>query len=136
MMNVVVMGCGRIGTQIVTALWKEGHRVTVLDSVGESFLSLPKELRELENTTYVSDGILEEELIEAGIQHADVFVAVSNRDNRNALAAQKAQHIFNTPKVVCRVGDPERQEMYNKLGLATVSSTKVTSALILEAVLP
>ena len=136
MMNVVVMGCGRIGTQIVTTLWKEGHRVTVLDSVGESFLSLPKELRELENTTYVSDGILEEELIEAGIQHADVFIAVSNRDNRNALAAQKAQYIFNTPKVVCRVGDPERQEMYNNLGLATVSSTKVTSALILEAVLP
>ena len=136
MMNVVVMGCGRIGTQIVTALWKEGHRVTVLDSVGESFLSLPKELREMENTSYVSDGILEEELIEAGIQHADVFVAVSTRDTRNALAAQKAQHIINTPKVVCRVGDPERQEMYNNLGLATVSSTKVTSALILEAVLP
>ena len=135
MMNVVVMGCGRIGTQIVIALWKEGHRVTVLDSVGESFLSLPKEFRDLENSTYVSDGILEEELIEAGIQKADVFIAVSNRDNRNALAAQKAQHIFNTPKVVCRVGDPERQEMYNNLGLATVSSTKVTSALILEAAL-
>lgn len=135
-MNVVVMGCGRIGTQIVTALWKEGHHVTVLDSVGESFLTLPKELREMEDTTFVSDGILEEELIEAGIQDADVFVAVSNRDNRNALAAQKASHIFNVPKVVCRVGDSDRQDMYNRLGLATVSSTKVTSALILEAVLP
>ena len=90
----------------------------------------------MEGATIVSDGILEEELIEAGIQDADVFVAVSNRDNRNALAAQKAKHIFNVPKVVCRVGDSERQEMYNRLGLATVSSTKVTSALILEAVLP
>ena len=69
-MNVVVMGCGRIGTQIVIALWKEGHNVTVLDSVGESFLSLPKELQELEGATIVSDGILEEELIEAGIQDA------------------------------------------------------------------
>jgi trk system potassium uptake protein TrkA len=135
-MNVVVMGCGRIGTQIVTALWKDGHHVTVLDSVQESFLTLPKELREMEDTTFVSDGILEEELIEAGIQDADVFVAVSNRDNRNALAAQKAKHIFNVPKVVCRVGDPDRQEMYTRLGIAAVSPTKVTSALILEAVFP
>jgi trk system potassium uptake protein TrkA len=135
-MNVVVMGCGRIGTQIVTALWKDGHHVTVLDSVQESFLTLPKELREMEDTTFISDGILEEELIEAGIQDADVFVAVSNRDNRNALAAQKAKHIFNVPKVVCRVGDPDRQEMYTRLGIAAVSPTKVTSALILEAVFP
>ena len=135
-MNVVVMGCGRIGTQIVTALWKDGHRVTVLDSVGESFLTLPKELREMEGTTFVSDGILEEELIEAGIEDADVFVAVSNRDNRNALAAQKAKHIFKVPKVVCRVDDPDRQDMYIHLGLAAVSPTKITSALILEAVFP
>ncbi len=135
-MNVIVMGCGRIGTQVATSLWRDGHRVTVLDTVPESFLSLPRELREMEGATIVCDGILEEELIAAGIQEADVFVAVSNRDNRNALAAQRAKHIFNVQNVVCRVGDLERQEMYNQLGLAAVSPTKITSALILEAVFP
>lgn len=135
-MNIIVMGCGRIGTQIATSLWQEGHRVTVLDTVPESFLSLPKELRETEGATIVCDGILEEELIDAGIREADVFVAVSNRDNRNALAAQRAKHIFNVPNVVCRVGDLERQEMYTKLGLSAISPTKITSALILEAVFP
>ncbi|MDE2802155.1 MAG: NAD-binding protein [Chloroflexota bacterium] len=135
-MNVIVMGCGRIGTQIAITLWREGHQVTVLDPVPESFLSLPMELRETEGSTIVCDGILEEELIHAGIKEADVFVAVSNRDNRNAMAAQRAKHIFNVPHVVCRVGDVERQEMYNKLGLAAISPTKITSALILEAVFP
>ena len=133
-MNVIVMGCGRVGTQIATSLWREGHRVTVLDNVPESFLSRPRELRETEGATIVCDGILEAELIDAGIREADLFIAVSNRDNRNAMAAQRAKHIFNVPQVVCRVGDIERQEMYNKLGLAAISPTKITSALILEAV--
>ena len=52
------------------------------------------------------------------------------------MAAQRAKHIFNVPQVVCRVGDVDRQDMYNKLGLAAISPTKITSALILEAVFP
>ena len=132
-MHVLIMGCGRAGGLIVEALIRGGHSVTVMDTDEENFRRLPDSP---EITPLVGDGTLSEDLKRAGVENADVFVAVSNRDNRNALAAQKAKHIFNVPKVVCRVGDPERQEMYSRLGLATVSSTKVTSALILEAVLP
>ena len=135
-MRVIVMGCGRLGAQVATTLWRDGHQVTVLDTVAESFLSLPRELQETEGATIVCDGILEDELIDAGIREADVFVAVSNRDNRNALAAQRALHIFRVPKVVCRVGDTERQEMYASLGLAAISPVKITSGLILDAVYP
>ena len=135
-MNVLVMGCGRIGAQVAETLWAQGHRVAVMDAEPEAFLLLPKELRELEDTTFVGDGTLDEDLVKAGIREADVFVAVAVRDNRNALAAQKAKLIFKVPRVVCRVGDPVRQDMYSQLGLNAVSPTKVTAGLILEAVMP
>lgn len=133
-MKVIVMGCGRVGAQTATALWSQGHQVTVIDTEPQNFLVLPKELQELEGGTILGDGTLAEDLVRAGIEEADVFVAVAQRDNRNALAAQKAKHIFKVPKVVCRIGDPERQELYNQLGLVAVSPTKVTSSMILQAV--
>lgn len=127
------MGCGRIGAQVAAVLWREGHDVTVLDTEPESFLLLPKEMREQERTTILADGTDEEDLARAGIEEAEVFVAATSLDTRNALAAQKAKHIFKVPRVVCRVGDPVRQELYNHLGLIAVSPTKVTAALMLEA---
>ena len=127
------MGCGRVGSHVATELWQQGHRVTVLDTEPESFLLLSQEMLEAEGTTLVGDGTLEEDMIRAGIQEADLFIAVSLGDSRNALAAQKAQHIFHVSRVVCRIGDPVRQEMYGKLGLQALNPTKATSAQILEA---
>ena len=133
-MRVIVMGCGRIGSHIATTLWRHDHQVTVIDTEPESFLLLPPEMVEQDGTTLVGDGTLEEDLHRAGIDEADVFVAVSVRDSRNALAAQKAKHIFNIPRVVCRIGDPVRQEMYRSLGMEAVSPTESTSTSILRAV--
>ncbi|MBI4233368.1 MAG: TrkA family potassium uptake protein [Chloroflexi bacterium] len=133
-MKVMVMGCGRVGSQVAAALWGEGHQVVVLDTAPESFLMLPREMRETEGVAILGDGTLDEDLIRAGIESVDLFIAVSSRDNRNALAAQKAKQIFRVPRVVCRIGDPVRQEMYSQLGLMVVSPTKVTSGLILGTI--
>ncbi|MCH8346709.1 MAG: TrkA family potassium uptake protein [Chloroflexi bacterium] len=133
-MRVIIMGCGRIGSHIATTLWRHNHQVTVMDTEPESFLLLPPEMVEQDGTTLVGDGTLEDDLHLAGIDEAEVFVAVSVRDSRNALAAQKAKHIFSVPRVVCRIGDPVRQEMYRNLGMEAVSPTESTSTSILRAV--
>ena len=133
-MKVVVMGCGRIGAEVATRLWREGNQVTVLDLESESFFRLPRELREMEGATLVGNGMVEEDLRRAGIQGADVFLAVAASDSRNALAAQKAKYTFQVVRVVCRVGDLARKEMYQNLGLTAVSPTDLTTDLIVNAV--
>ena len=107
----------------------EGHTVTVLDANEENLRRLPDSLG---ITTLLGDGTLEEDLRQAGIEEADMFVAVENRDARNALAAQKVRYLFNTAKVVCHINDPVRQEMYRELGLEAMNPTKSVSAMILD----
>ena len=129
-MNIVIMGCGRVGATVARTMASEGHTVTVLDANEENLRRLPDSLG---ITTLLGDGTLEEDLRQAGIEEADVFVAVENRDAKNALAAQKVQYMFNTPKVVCHINDSLRQEMYRELGLEALSPTKTISAMILDA---
>ncbi|MBF8266927.1 MAG: trk system potassium uptake protein TrkA [Dehalococcoidia bacterium] len=124
------MGCSRVGILVATAMGKEGHAVVVLDPSAEGLRRLPQELQE---EAMVGDGTLEDDLRRAGIESMDVFVAVSDMDTDNALAAQMAQHVFRVSRVVCRIDDPARCEMYTELGLKAVSSTRLTSDLILEA---
>jgi trk system potassium uptake protein TrkA len=133
-MKVVIMGCGRIGAEVATRLWQDGNQVAVLDVEPESFYRLPQGLREMDGATLVGNGMLEDDLMSVGIRGADVFVAVTASDSRNTLAAQKARHVFQVPRIVCRVGDLARKEMYQKLGLTAVSPTDVTSVLIVDAV--
>ena len=128
------MGCGRIGSEVASRLWQNGNQVIVLDLEPENFFRLPGGLRDTEGATLVGDGTLQKTLDVAGLNQADVFVAVDVRDSRNALAAQKAKYIFHVPHVVCRIGDPVRQRMYRDLGLTAVSPTELTSNLILEAI--
>ena len=128
------MGCGRIGSEVASRLWQNGNQVIVLDLESENFFRLPAGLRDTEGATLVGDGTLQKTLDVAGLNQADVFVAVDVRDSRNALAAQKAKYIFHVPRVVCRIGDPVRQQMYRDLGLTAVSPTELTSNLILEAI--
>lgn len=125
------MGCGRVGALVATALWSEGHQVMVMDTNAESFRRLPQDLQD---TAVVGDGTLEEDLRKAGIEEADSLVAVSARDTSNLLAAQMAKHVFRIKKVVCRVNDPARYEIYTQLGLEAVSPTQIISDLIIQAV--
>lgn len=126
-MNIVIMGCGRVGAQLAAKMDAEGHKVTIIDIEPYSFRRLPLTFR---GTALVGNGLDEDLLKKAGIEETDVFVAVTQGDNRNVMAAQIAKHIFNVPKVACRIYDPIREEMYRNLGLETCSSTLVIAELL------
>ena len=131
-MNIVIMGCGRVGAQLAAMLDEEGHTVTILDRDTYSFRRLPANFR---GTALVGDGIDEDTMIRAGIEEADAFVAVTQGDNRNVMASQIAKHIFNVPTVACRVYDPLRAEMYHALGLQTISPTTVGANLLKDLIM-
>jgi trk system potassium uptake protein TrkA len=128
-MKVLIMGCGRVGARLATVLDEEGHEVTVLDNDTYSFRRLPASFG---GTALFGNGIDEEALKKAGIEEADVFVALTQGDNRNVMSCQIAKHIFNVPRVMCRIYDPLREEMYSTLGLETISPTKVFAQLLKE----
>lgn len=131
-MNIIIMGCGRVGAQLAALLDRDGHKVTVLDVEQYSFRRLPDNFG---GTALVGDGTDEAALKEAGIEDADVFVSVTQGDNRNVMAAQIAKHIFNVPKVVCRIYDPLRKDMYSDLGLETMSPTIVGANILRDMIL-
>jgi len=128
-MKVVIMGCGRVGARLATLLDAEGHLVTVLDTDTYSFRRLPPIFN---GTALLGDGTDEESLRKAGIEEADAFVAVTQGDNRNVMAAQIAKHIFNVPKVICRIYDPLRRELYNTLGIEAFSPTTIFAQMLKE----
>lgn len=130
-MNVLIMGCSRVGAQLATAMDAEGHKVTILDIEPYSFRRLPSAFK---GTALIGNGLNQDTLKKAGIGKADVFVAVTQGDNRNVMAAQIAKHIFNVPKAVCRIYDPIREEMYRNLGLVTISPTTVGAELLQRAI--
>ena len=128
-MKVVIMGSGRVGAQLAGLLDAGGHQVTILDNEAYSFRRLPHDFG---GTAIVGNGLDQEVLKRAGIEDADAFMAVTQGDNRNVMAAQIAKHIFNVPKVVCRIYDPLRQELYSSLGLEAISPTAVFAGMLKE----
>lgn len=127
-MNVVIMGCGRVGSRLAVMLEREGHQVTTVDVNAYQFTRFLPE--SFEGRKIAGNGIDQDVLRRAGIEEADAFVAVTAGDNRNVMAAQIAKHIFGVPRVVCRIYDPIREEMYQRLGLRTISPTKVMAQLL------
>jgi trk system potassium uptake protein TrkA len=130
--KIVVMGCGRVGARIASILDHNGHQVTVVDTDSRAFRRLPAGFT---GGTVIGTGIDEDVLREAGIEEAVAFIAVTNGDNRNIMAAQVAQLVFNVPEVICRIYDPVREDIYRRLGLTTVCPTTTVSALILDHVI-
>jgi len=128
-MKVVIMGCGRTGARLAGLLDAEGHLVTILDIDTYSFRRL---VPDFGGTALLGNGIKEESLKKAGIEEADAFVAVTQGDNRNIMAAQIAKHIFNVPKVICRIYDPIRRELYNTLGIEAFSPTTIFAQMLKE----
>ena len=122
MKKVVIMGCGRTGGRLANLLDAAGFSVTVMDVDAYSFRRL---LPDYKGKVLAGNGIDIESLKKAGIEEADVFVAVTQGDNRNIMAAQIAKYIFNVPRVICRIYDPLRQEFYQTLGLETISPTTI-----------
>jgi trk system potassium uptake protein TrkA len=129
-MKVVIMGCGRVGAELAGILDREGHQVTVLDIDPDSFSQLPADFH---GSVVVGNGIDQDVLGRVGVADADAFVAVTPGDNRNAMASQMAKHLFGVRKVVCRIFDPIREEMYRSLGMETIGPTRVVAGHLQEA---
>jgi trk system potassium uptake protein TrkA len=130
-MNVIIMGCGRVGARLAGLLDIEGHSVTILDIETYSFRRLPAEFG---GTALVGDGMDEEVLKKADIEKADVFVAVTEADNHNIMAAQIAKHLFNVPKVICRIYDPLRRELFNSLGIEALTPTTTFAQMLKDKI--
>ena len=124
--KVLIIGCGRVGSRLANEMSLQGHEVTIVDRTQSSFdLFASRGVlgSDFSGNAVVGDGCDAEVLRRAGIESADVFIAVTDGDNRNIMASQIAQHVFKVPKVVARIYDPVREEAYHKLGLHTYCPT-------------
>jgi trk system potassium uptake protein TrkA len=120
--KVLIMGCGRLGARIAAMLDQRGHDVTILDINSAAFRRLPPSFG---GTKAVGNGMDAETLERAGIREADAFIAVTQGDNRNYFASQLAREVFRVPRVLCRIYDPQRAELFRELGIETYSPTSV-----------
>lgn len=131
--HVVIVGCGRVGSTLGRELVSAGHTVAVIDRKAEAFSRLGESFT---GQKIMGIGFDRDVLIEAGIQKAGALAAVTNGDNSNILIARVAREEFGIERVVARIYDPKRAEIYERLGIATVATVKWTSERILRRILP
>jgi trk system potassium uptake protein TrkA len=131
--HIVIMGCGRVGSTLARSLEKRGHTVAVIDQNTEAFRRLGPDF---DGQTIKGVGFDREVLVEAGIERAQAFAAVSNGDNSNILAARVVRETFDVHNVVARIYDPGRAEVYERLGIPTVATVRWTSDQVLRRLLP
>lgn len=131
-MNVLIMGCGRLGARVAITLDQAGHQVTVLDTQSSSFRRLPGTFT---GTKVVGNGMDGPVLERVGIAHMDAFMAVTQGDNRNYFASQMAKEIYRVPRVLCRIYDPVREQIFSELGLETFSPTRLGAQVMVDMLL-
>ena len=130
-MRVIIIGCGRVGARTAAELDSRGEHVTVIDSDQRAFSRLPPTFG---GVTVRGSGTDEDILRGAGAEMADLLMALTEGDNRNALGAQLGKHIFGIPRVIAKINDPLRAEAYRTLGLETMCRTVVLAdALVMAA---
>ena len=127
------MGCGRVGSTIAHSLEASGHSVAVVDQDAGAFRRLGPDFR---GTQVTGVGFDRDTLIEAGIEKAAAFAAVSNGDNSNIISARVARETFGVEHVVARIYDPRRAEVYARLGIPTVATVRWTADEMLRRLLP
>ncbi|MGH2691628.1 MAG: potassium channel family protein [Actinomycetota bacterium] len=120
-MHCVIMGCGRVGAEMTIQLSKGGHSVAIIDKRKEAFDRLPPGF---DARTIVGIGFDREILEQAGIKEADAFIAVSNGDNSNIVSARVAREHYHVPKVIARIYDPRRAEIYERLNIPTIATVR------------
>ena len=130
-MKIIIMGCGRVGSQVSQLLVTHGHEITVIDHDANALARLGTDFR---GKVVRGVGFDRNVLIEAGVETAEGFIAASSSDNANIVAARTARSIFRVPRVVARLYDPVRAEVYHRLGLTTISSTLWGAERIVEVV--
>lgn len=131
-MNIIIVGCGRVGSQLALLLSQEGHNVVIVDKNPESFKRLGGAFN---GVTAAGNGFDEVFLKELKIDRQDAFVAVTSGDNTNLMATQIAKKIFKVPRVIARVYDPKRADIYKKLGMDIISGTALVAAMIRDKII-
>ena len=123
-MNIIIVGCGRVGSQLAMLFSERKDDVVIIDAAAEA---LAKVSRNFEGRTIVGVGFDEDVLLEAGIEECDVLVAATNIDNTNLMISEVGRNLFNVPHVLARLYNPARQSVYLQLGLDFVCGTEVVA---------
>ena len=127
------MGCGRVGSALSLRLIELGHSVAIIDKEESAFVAVGNDFT---GQKVLGVGFDRDTLIEAGIEKAQAFAAVSSGDNSNIVSARVARENFNVPLVVARIYDPRRAKVYERLGIPTVASVAWTTDQVLRRLLP
>ncbi|MBX2999753.1 MAG: TrkA family potassium uptake protein [Caldilineaceae bacterium] len=128
---IVIAGCGRLGSLLANDLSKQGHSVVVIDRDESRFAELSAEFS---GFTIVGDATEIEVLRRAKSNQADCFLAATNRDNVNLMLAQVAKTVFQVPIVIARIFDPSHEVVYQQLGIATISPTRLSAQAFQDAI--
>jgi trk system potassium uptake protein len=131
--HVVIMGCGRVGSALARSLEEGDHSVAVIDREAGAFRRLSPDFQ---GRTVTGIGFDRDTLVEAGIERAHAFAAVSSGDNSNIIAARVARETFGVDNVVARIYDARRAAVYQKLGIPTVATVRWTADQVLRRLLP
>ena len=130
-MHVVIMGCGRVGSRLARRLTKRGHSVAVIDKDPRAFHLLDVDFK---GTKVEGVGFDADVLKKAAIKKADVFLAVSSGDNSNFVSCKIAKDIYRVPKVLARIYDPRRAQIYRRMGIPTVAPVAWATAKISDLI--
>lgn len=131
-MNVMIMGCGRVGARIAGILDQSGHTVTVLDMDAGAFRRLPDGFA---GHRALGNGIDGPTLERYGIREMDAFMACTQGDNRNYFASMLAREVYGVRRVLCRIYDPIREEIFREMGLETFSPTSIGAQIMVDMLL-
>ncbi|MFP5352791.1 MAG: potassium channel family protein [Actinomycetota bacterium] len=132
-MEVVIAGCGRVGSELASNLQRLGHSVTIIDKNPKAFDRLRNDFSGRKVVGFAFD---RDVLHEAGIEEAEAFAAVTSGDNSNILSARVAKDHYRVPHVVARIYDPRRAQIYQRLGIQTVATVRWTTDQILRSLIP
>ncbi|MBW3556987.1 MAG: TrkA family potassium uptake protein [Actinobacteria bacterium] len=132
-MHIIVLGCGRIGAELAVTLDKDGHSVAIVDRDRESFRRLPDRFT---GRAVLGNGFDRSVLEQAGIDEAEAVAAVMYGDNSNIVAARIARETYAVRRVVARIKDPKRAEIYQRLGIPTVATVTWTTDQVLRRLFP
>ena len=128
-MNILVIGCGKVGSQLASMLSEEGHDVSVIDRDAKNFEMLDDNFSGMTTGVPIDQDVLKQ----AGIESCDAVAAVSQDDNLNIMCSQLAREIFKVPSVLARIYDPAREDVFSHFGLHTVCPTNLTVSAVKSA---
>ena len=126
-MNILIIGCGRVGSRLAARLAGQGHNISIVDEARDAFVRLGADFS---GKTYQGSGLDHDVLKRAGAEGADLCVTLTGGDNRNLMIAQLLKHKFHVKRSVARLHDPVRAEIFRDFGIETICTTTVIEGLL------